>query len=278
MKLQGINVNLARNKFEYEKYVSAEIKKTKPWSSESSKAPFIVIDFYTGNGESDVSEVQVTMTPEANFTGVVSPEDSSYVKDTDQKKLNVDLTKLKTKQIVLQAKTECGYAAAPLSLIAKATLPGHTFTTSYFKPNISDKDDTLDIIDRVLIQGGACDPTVAQLIYELVAQQGNSTAPAGISEAPADGKAYVRKNKAWVQETVGLTDAPKDSKAYVRKNNTWVQETVGLTDAPNDGKAYVRKSRAWVQETVGISEAPNDGKLYGRKSQAWAEAAEQVTV
>lgn len=254
MKLQGIIANLARNKYEYEKYVNAENKKAKPWESESSKAPFIVLDFYTGNGDQDVTKVQIEMTPEANFTGVVSPEDSSYAKDTDQKKLNVDLTKLKTKQIVLQAKTECGYAAAPLSLIAKATLPGHTFTTSYFKPNISDKDDTLDIIDRVLIQGGACDPTVAQLIYELVAQQESSAAAAGISEAPADGKAYVRKNKAWVQETVGLTDAP------------------------NDGKAYVRKSKAWATETVGLTDAPNDGKLYGRKNQAWAEAAEQVTV
>lgn len=250
MKLQGINVNLARNKFEYEKYVSAEIKKTKPWSSESSKAPFIVIDFYTGNGESDVSKVQVTMTPEANFTGVVPPGDSSYAKDTDQKKLNVDLTKLKTKQIVLQAKTECGYASAPLSLVVKATLPGYTFTTSYFKPNISDKDDTLDIIDRVLIQGGACDPTVAQLIYELVAQQESSTAAAGISEAPADGKAYVRKNKAWVQETTapaGISEAPADGKAYVRKNKTWVQETTGLADAPKNSKPYGRQDGTWVE-------------------------------
>lgn len=171
MRLIGISVNLARNEYEYNKYVNEANKKAKPWSSKSSKAPFIVVTFTPGNGESDLSKVQLSLTPDANFTSITAASKGEYAVDSDNKKLNVDLTKLDSMQLVLQVKNDCAYEKSPLDLVAKAvvTSNGANYSASYLKPDVSNKNAILGIVDRELIQGSACNSTLAQIIYELLA-------------------------------------------------------------------------------------------------------------
>lgn len=177
MRLIGISVNLARNEYEYNKYVNEANKKAKPWSSESSKAPFIVVTFSLGNGEIDLSKVQLSLVPDANFTGITPASSGEYAVDSDNKKLNVNLTKLTSKQLVLQVKNDCAYEQGPLDLVANAlvTSDGSKHSASYVKPDISDKKAILGIVDRELIQGSACDSMLAQIIYELLAKEDSTS-------------------------------------------------------------------------------------------------------
>ena len=115
-----------------------------------------------------------------------------------------------------------------------------------------------------------------------------------LTDAPADGKQYARKNLAWAEFASPIpTDAPADGKTYGRKNNAWepAAGAAQISDcAPtladdntfwwdsDAGGLYIRyrdpNSVAWIQ--VGgtalidaIREAPLDGKVYGRKDAAW---------
>lgn len=69
-----------------------------------------------------------------------------------------------------------------------------------------------------------------------------------------------------------LTDSPADGKTYGRKDGDWVQVGVGdVEEAPKDGNKYARQDGAWAVIADGISDAPSDGKTYGRKDEAWEE-------
>lgn len=65
---------------------------------------------------------------------------------------------------------------------------------------------------------------------------------------------------------VGIPDAPSDGNAYVRKDGAWVLETMG--EAPVDGSLYARINAAWQAFTT-VPEAPADGGLYARINNAW---------
>ena len=80
----------------------------------------------------------------------------------------------------------------------------------------------------------------------------------------------------------GVSDAPADSKAYLRKDGAWYEYVEpeipdsGITDAPNDSDSYVRSAGGWIklvfpEDQVGLPEAPQDGKQYARKDGQWFE-------
>ncbi|MBQ9565447.1 MAG: hypothetical protein IJU98_07675 [Synergistaceae bacterium] len=118
---------------------------------------------------------------------------------------------------------------------------------------------------------GAKTPTVKQVrkTAALLDAKIGSGGGSGISDAPVDGEAYVRKDEGWaalnnLTETVnvGLADAPDDGKVYVRTEESWVAvnlntETVTttLTDAPDDGYIYVRQSGEWVKLDTSLASA-----------------------
>ena len=79
----------------------------------------------------------------------------------------------------------------------------------------------------------------------------------GISEAPKDGKSYVRKNGAWVEAIIPAND--NEVKQCVDKALNNVKERVAIVnqalntkigDAPADGKTYVRKNGNWEDLTI----------------------------
>lgn len=225
MKLNGITVRLVRNEYEYEKYVAASYVSANPWSSMAAKAPLLVFGFnlVSGQGDEDLTKTQLELTPAANWTNITPADGGEYTVDADNKKLNIDLTKLKG-QLVVEAKKDCQFAKAPLRLEAVATNKnGVQWRDGYELVDVSDKKKILEIVDE--LADGAVNSLMAQIVYELCAQE---LPDAGIPEAPKDSKAYVRKNGAWVQETVGLADAPSDANAYGRKGAAWVK----VTEAP----------------------------------------------
>lgn len=109
---------------------------------------------------------------------------------------------------------------------------------------------------------------------EIVAEKANSGTGSGISDAPSDGKKYVRQDANWVEETKVDTDTfatKADASALAQKQDTLVSGTNiktingqsllgegnieiqggtgGISDAPSDGKKYVRQNANWVEET-----------------------------
>lgn len=91
-----------------------------------------------------------------------------------------------------------------------------------------------------------------------------------VSEAPEDGKQYVRKDGSWsevVFPAPGIADAPNDAKAYGRKGLSW---TAVLEDAPNDANYYVRHGGSWATAPAGLADAPNDANSYFRQGGAWS--------
>lgn len=45
MKLQGISINVVRNEYEYNKYVSEEYRRQYDYEASKSSLPWIIIDF-----------------------------------------------------------------------------------------------------------------------------------------------------------------------------------------------------------------------------------------
>lgn len=59
MKLQGISINVVRNEYEYNKYVSEEYRRQYDYEA---SMPWIIIDF--------VSNSELTFSPAADFTEI----------------------------------------------------------------------------------------------------------------------------------------------------------------------------------------------------------------
>lgn len=69
MKLQGISINVVRNEYEYNKYVSEEYRRQYDYEASKSSLPWIIIDFAKYNALEDfVSNSELTFSPAADFT------------------------------------------------------------------------------------------------------------------------------------------------------------------------------------------------------------------
>lgn len=68
MKLQGISINVVRNEYEYNKYVSEECRRQYDYEASKSSLPWIIIDFAKYNALEDfVSNSELTFSPAADF-------------------------------------------------------------------------------------------------------------------------------------------------------------------------------------------------------------------
>lgn len=71
MKLQGISINVVRNEYEYNKYVSEEYRRQYDYEASKSSLPWIIIDFAKYNALEDfVSNSELTFSPAADFTEI----------------------------------------------------------------------------------------------------------------------------------------------------------------------------------------------------------------
>jgi len=88
----------------------------------------------------------------------------------------------------------------------------------------------------------------------------------GISEAPADGREYVRngQTKQWAPLNVGVTKIIAGS-------------NIGIVSSNGDGTGQVVINATGISGGGGdFPEAPNDGKLYARQSLGWSPFTENI--
>lgn len=74
--------------------------------------------------------------------------------------------------------------------------------------------------------------------------------------APTDGQAVVWSEAGQKFVPGGVTEAPADGTGYVRKNGAWAAESGGgggggIPEAPVDGKQYARQDAAWSEVVAG---------------------------
>ena len=155
MNLESIGVDIVRNEYEYNEYVSEEYRKKYDYEASKASLPWIIVCFNKGNSPEDlISECEMEMSPVANFTNI-SAADPTGAWEQKGSILKMDLTKIKN-ALILKAKKDCGFNAVPV----KAT---------YKSIDLSKPDDVLKQIDDKLLQGGGANTFVGQLLYELVA-------------------------------------------------------------------------------------------------------------
>ena len=168
MKLQGISINVVRNEYEYNKYVSEEYRKQYDYEASKSSLPWIIIDFEKDNAPEDfVSNLELTFSPVANFTNISAAPSGEWSVGSDKTKLTVNLQKMN--RLMLEVKKDVGYASLPANFsVAVKDKQGNIFTDEYTSIDLSDAAKILkDIDEQCLQQGGGY---LAKLLYELIAQ------------------------------------------------------------------------------------------------------------
>lgn len=168
MKLQGISVNIVRNKYEYNKYVSEEYRKQHDYEASKSSLPWIIIDFAKYNALEDfVSNSELTFSPDANFTEISQAGNGEWSVGSDKTKLTVNLQKMN--HLVLEAKKDVGYTSLPANFsVTVKDKQGNTFTGENSSIDLSDTAKILKDIDEQCLQQGS--GYLAELFYELIAQ------------------------------------------------------------------------------------------------------------
>ena len=168
MKLQGINVNIVRNEYEYNKYVDEKYREQYDYEASKPSLPWVIIDFAKNNAPEDfVSASELTFSPAANFTDISQAGNGEWSVGSDKTKLTVNLQKMN--RLMLEAKKDVGYTSLPANFsVTVKDKQGNTFTGEHSSIDLSDTAKILkDIDEQCLQQGGSY---LAELFYELIAQ------------------------------------------------------------------------------------------------------------
>lgn len=168
MKLQGISINVVRNEYEYNKYVSEEYRKQYNYEASKSSLPWIIIDFAKYNALEDfVSNSELTFSPVANFTEISQAGNGEWSVGSDKTKLTVNLQKMN--RLMLKAEKDVGYASLPANFsVTVKDKQGDIFTDEHASIDLSDTAKILKSIDEQCLQQGS--GYLAELFYELIAQ------------------------------------------------------------------------------------------------------------
>lgn len=168
MKLQGISINVVRNEYEYNKYVSEEYRKQYDYEASKSNLPWIIIDFAKYNALEDfVSNSELTFSPAADFTEINQAGNGEWSVGSDKTKLTVNLQKMN--RLMLEAKKDVGYASLPANFsVTVKDKRGDIFTDEHASIDLSDTAKILKSIDEQCLQQGS--GYLAELFYELIAQ------------------------------------------------------------------------------------------------------------
>lgn len=168
MKLQGISINVVRNEYEYNKYVSEEYRKQYDYEASKSSLPWIIIDFAKYNTLEDfVSNSELTFSPAADFTEINQAGNGEWSVGSDKTKLTVNLQKMN--RLMLEAKKDVGYVSLPANFsVTVKDKQGDIFTDEHASIDLSDTVKILKSIDEQCLQQGG--GYLAELFYELIAQ------------------------------------------------------------------------------------------------------------
>ena len=168
MKLQGISINVVRNEYEYNKYVSEEYRRQYDYEASKSSLPWIIIDFAKYNTlEGFVSNSELTFSPAADFTEINQAGNGEWSVGSDKTKLTVNLQKMN--RLMLEAKKDVGYASLPANFsVTVKDKQGDIFTDEHASIDLSDTAKILKSIDEQCLQQGS--GYLAELFYELIAQ------------------------------------------------------------------------------------------------------------
>ena len=168
MRLQGISVNVVRNEYEYNKYVSADYRAKYSYEDSKPSLPWIIVDFEKANAPGDfVSTSELTFSPAADFTGINVAGNGEWSAGSDKTKLTVNLQKLN--RLMLEAKKDVGYTSLPANFsVTVKDKQANTFTDKHSSIDLSDTATILKSIDEKCIQQG--EGYLAKLMYELIAQ------------------------------------------------------------------------------------------------------------
>lgn len=168
MKLQGISINIVRNEYEYNKYVSEEYRKQYDYEASKSSLPWIIVDFEKGNAPEDfISESELTFSPAADFTNISKAGNGEWSVGSDKTKLTVNLQKIN--RLILEVKKDVGYTSLPTNFsVAVKDKQNNTFTDIHYSIDLSDTAKILKDIDEQCLQQE--NDYLAELLYELIAQ------------------------------------------------------------------------------------------------------------
>lgn len=169
MKLQGISVNVVRNEYEYDKYVSEDYREQHSWEDSKPSMPWIIIDFKKANAPEDfVSTSELTFSPAADFTGINAASNGEWSVGSDKTKLIVNLQE--HNRLMLKAKKDVGYTSLPANFsVTVKDKQANIFTDKHSSIDLSDTTTILKSIDEKCFQQG--EGYLAKLMYELIAQR-----------------------------------------------------------------------------------------------------------
>ena len=172
MNLQGISVDIVRNEYEYNKYVSKSYREQYSYEDSKASLPWIIVRFSkTAYAADNISKSNLKMFPAADFTNISAAPSSEWMKDeSDKSKLKLDLSKENFNVLMLEAKKDCGYASVPskLQIVVEDNL-GFQYSGETETIDLSDVSAVLANLDTHCIQQG--DGYLAKVVYELVAEK-----------------------------------------------------------------------------------------------------------
>jgi hypothetical protein len=134
---------------------------------------------------------------------------------------------------------------AKINEINAGTLATQTWVTTGFAPKASPTFTGTVTIPAGASISGYLTTSSASSTYQTIAGMSSYQTIAGMG-------AYATYS--YLTSNGYLTDAPADGSEYVRKNATWAVATGGggggISDAPSDGNLYARQNAAWASFTI----------------------------
>ena len=188
MKLRGLSIDVVRNEWEYEKYVSEEYRKQHSWEDSKVSMPWIIVRFEKENSPTDqVTGLSLTMEPAADFTNISAAPSGEWSVGSDKTKLTVNLKDMNS--IMLEVKKDAGFAELPSEL--KVTVG--TVSAVWSIPDLTNTKLLLKDLDKKVLQQG--EGYLGKTIYEMFAQQPVIKVVDALPESPKDNVLYVVMGK-----------------------------------------------------------------------------------
>ena len=187
-----------------------------------------------------------------------------------------------------EVKKYCGGAVVYVRLQIASVYDGIYVPTCAQWKALSDDDDRISLflqVPQVIVQNSSLKYKYLNILIKrpegdvndmwTIYLKGEKDVPDStpfITDAPADGKTYGRKDSSWTEITIPDTSTFATNDDLATKQDTLVSGTniktingnsllgegnieiqgggSGIADAPSDGKKYVRQNANWVEETT----------------------------
>lgn len=170
MRLQGISIDVVRNEYEYNEYVSASYREQYSYEDSKPSLPWIIIRFVkSAYAEDMIGKSVMRMIPAADFTNIsAAPSGQWFVDEADKSRLKLDLSKEGFNSLMLEVKKDCGFDSLPEELhVIVEDNNGFEYVASEESVNINDVTAVLEKIDKECIQQGG--GYLAKVVYEIIA-------------------------------------------------------------------------------------------------------------